>query len=42
MDIQFNQFEDQMKLLISHFNKELEKIKLGGGQKKLDHQKKIK
>ena len=39
MDIQFNQFEDQMKLLISHFNKELEKIKLGGGQKKLDHQK---
>ena len=26
MDIQFNQHEDQMKLMISHFQKELQKI----------------
>ncbi|MGB3197613.1 MAG: carboxyl transferase domain-containing protein, partial [Saprospiraceae bacterium] len=39
MDIQFNQHEDQMKLMISHFQKELQKIHLGGGQKKLDHQR---
>lgn len=38
MDIQFNQHEDQMKLMISHFQKELQKF-ISEEVKKLDHQR---
>jgi acetyl-CoA carboxylase carboxyltransferase component len=38
MDIKFNKNEDQNKQLISELNYRLEKIKLGGGQKKIDKQ----
>jgi len=38
MDIKFNKNEDHNKQLISELNYRLEKIKLGGGQKKIDKQ----
>jgi len=38
MDIKFNKNEDHNKQLISELNHRLEKIKLGGGQKKIDKQ----
>lgn len=36
MNIEFNRNEDVMKLLISEMERKLEKIRLGGGQKKID------
>jgi len=36
MDIEFNKNEDTMKLMISSMEKKLEKIYLGGGQKRID------
>ena len=36
MDLKFNKNEDSMKLMISEMNQKLEKIYLGGGQKKID------
>jgi 3-methylcrotonyl-CoA carboxylase beta subunit len=38
MDIEFNKNEDHMKIMISDMNQKLEKIYLGGGQKKIDKQ----
>jgi len=38
MDIKFNKNEDHNKQLVSELNHRLEKIKLGGGQKKIDKQ----
>jgi 3-methylcrotonyl-CoA carboxylase beta subunit len=38
VDIEFNKNEDQMKLLISALNRKLEKVYLGGGQKRIDKQ----
>ena len=38
MDIKFNKNEDHNKQLISELNYRLDKIKLGGGQKKIDKQ----
>jgi len=38
MDIDFNKNEDAMKQLIAKMNKKLDKIHLGGGQKKIDKQ----
>ncbi|NOT37945.1 MAG: acyl-CoA carboxylase subunit beta [Saprospiraceae bacterium] len=35
-ELEWNKNEDHFKLLLSKLNKELDKIKLGGGQKKLD------
>ena len=36
MDINFNKNEDHHKLLVSELKKRLSKVKLGGGQKKID------
>ena len=36
MDINFNKNEDYNKLLISNLKKRLVKVKLGGGQQKID------
>lgn len=38
MDLEFNKNEDHLKLLIAEMNQKLEKIHLGGGQKKIDKQ----
>ncbi len=38
MDIKFNKNEDHNKQLVSQLNHRLEKIKLGGGQKKIEKQ----
>lgn len=35
-DIEFNKNEDKMRLLLSDLNKKLNKVYLGGGQKKID------
>jgi|GEM_PF-3085353 len=40
MDIEFNKNEDQMNLHIGELYHKLEKIYLGGGQKKIDKQHK--
>ncbi len=37
-DLEFNKHEDQMKLLISQMRRRLEKVYLGGGQKRIDKQ----
>ncbi len=43
MDINFNKNEDHHKLLASELKKRLSKVKLGGGQKKIEkHHKKVK
>jgi acetyl-CoA carboxylase carboxyltransferase component len=36
MDLKFNKNQDNMKLMISEMNQKLQKIYLGGGQKKID------
>ena len=36
MDINFNKNEDHNKLLVSELRKKLVKVKLGGGQKRID------
>jgi 3-methylcrotonyl-CoA carboxylase beta subunit len=36
MDINFNKNEDYNKLLVSDLRKRFAKVKLGGGQKKID------
>lgn len=41
LDIDFNQNEDAYKLLLTKLNRRLEKIHLGGGQKKIDKQHKL-
>jgi 3-methylcrotonyl-CoA carboxylase beta subunit len=41
MDIEFNKNEDQLKLLCSQLRSRWDKIKLGGGQKKIDEQHKV-
>ncbi len=38
MDIKFNQNEDHNKLLVSELKQKLAKVKLGGGQKRIDKQ----
>ena len=38
MDIQFNKNEDHNKLLVSDLKKRLQKIKLGGGEKRIEKQ----
>lgn len=38
MDIHFNKNEDQMNLLVGSLNHKLDKIHLGGGQKRIDKQ----
>jgi len=38
MDINFNKNEDHNKLLLSDLRKRLTKVKLGGGQKRIDKQ----
>lgn len=40
MDIHFNKNEDQMNLLVGALNHKLDKIHLGGGQKRIDKQHK--
>lgn len=40
MDISFNKNEDYNKLLVSDLKRRLAKVKLGGGQKRIDHQHK--
>ena len=35
MNIEFNKNEDNMKLLVSELRQKINKIKLGGGKKKL-------
>lgn len=40
MDINFNKNEDYNKLLVSDLKKRLAKVKLGGGQKRIEHQHK--
>ena len=39
MDINFNKNEDFNKLLISDLRKRFAKVKLGGGQKRIDKQR---
>lgn len=36
VDIEFNKSEDQMRLLVSQLNQKLEKVFVGGGQKRID------
>ena len=38
MDINFNKNEDYNKLLVSDLKKRFAKVKLGGGQKRIDKQ----
>ena len=38
MDLNFNKNEDHNKLLVSELKNKLAKVKLGGGQKRIDHQ----
>ena len=41
MDIKFNQRKDENQLLVSELNRRLQKVKLGGGEKKIaSHHKK--
>ncbi len=35
-DLEFNKNDDQMRLLLSHMRRRLEKVHLGGGQKRID------
>ncbi len=35
-DLEFNKNDDQMRLLISQMKRRLEKVHLGGGQKRID------
>ena len=38
MDLNFNKNEDHNKLLVSELKNKLAKVKLGGGQKRIDKQ----
>jgi acetyl-CoA carboxylase carboxyltransferase component len=38
MDLEFNKNEDQLKLLVSNFRSKEKKVKLGGGEKKIEEQ----
>jgi acetyl-CoA carboxylase carboxyltransferase component len=38
MDLEFNKNEDHLKILISHLKSKAERIKLGGGEKKISEQ----